>query len=311
MRIAVLSILVLLLTIGAQAQSPVAKDILKMMDQIPAPPKNVAGALAKVAFDKNAGAGSCDAATLFTDFDKSTKEVNDAFVAGGKPGEKSLPPGVSPGMMQKAKDPEMKKKMKGMSKEEKMKMAMEMMGSMPAPSVQPESPAVRAALEEWQKIYNSLGQGVTTPTAEQQKDNEEAIADEKAHADVSDWERREVDKLPMYSSGEMSAHDPAQVKAVRLKGADKHIALANTWLHGMQKRWESAAAKVRAKYARFQEKLAAARYAEESKNYSTRKILSDAQLIMMKDVARIAGQSRDAWEKSASWGAQKVLIEAQ
>jgi hypothetical protein len=310
MRVAAILILsVLIIAIGF-AQKPIAKDILKIADQIPSPPKDVAAAFAKCGSDKEDGDGKCSPVVPFAAFDKSTQEVNDAFVAQGKSDDGPLPPGVSPEMMKKAKDPEMQKKMKKMSKEEKMKMAMQMMETMQTPAITPDPPAVRAALDEWQKIYNTLGESATTAGAEQQAEIDRATADEKTHQEIADAEQKEIDKLPYYSSGEMSAHDPAQVKAVRLKAAEKHIALANSKQPELKKRWDATLAAVRTKYGHFQQKLAAAQYAVESKNYSTLKVLADAQLIMMKDIAQIAGVSRAAWEKSASWGAHKQYIQA-
>ncbi len=110
-----------------QAQVPVKKDLMQILAKIPPPPASVREAFAKLSCEERNGSVNCSAATLFESADVALKDVEDAYKAQGKAGNAPLPPGVSPEMARKAQDPEMKKKMKGMSKEEKMKMAMEMM----------------------------------------------------------------------------------------------------------------------------------------------------------------------------------------
>jgi hypothetical protein len=220
---------------------------------------------------------------------------------------------MSPDMMKKMQDPEMKKQMKKMSKEEKMKMAMEMMnsGAVGQPVVAMDPPPIRAALDEWQKIYNSLQPeyvNAGTVQNEQMRVQEEY---EKRHADIADWEKTEIAKLPQISSGEMSAPDPTQVKVVQLKAADRHIALANRRLEVIRSTWNAFAEKIRSRYGIFYQKLIAADYALDSKNFSTKKTLADAQMMVLKDLDRLIGQSRTAYEESAQWMARRVEIEQQ
>ena len=90
-----------------------------------------------------------------------------------------------------------------------------------------DPPAIRAALDEWQKIYNSLQPEFVNAGAMVNEEMRVQGEYEKGHADITDWEKTEIEKLPQIPSGEMSAPDPAQVKAVQLKAADRHIALSN------------------------------------------------------------------------------------
>ncbi len=121
-------ILALLLTIGSlQAQRPVKKDVMQILDKFPSPPATSRDAYSRLTCEESYGVIKCNADKLFTNADAALKEINDAYKAEEKSGNAPLPPGVSPDMVKKMQDPEMKKKMKGMSKEEKMKMAMEMM----------------------------------------------------------------------------------------------------------------------------------------------------------------------------------------
>jgi hypothetical protein len=203
--------------------------------------------------------------------------------------------------------------MKGMSKEEKMKMAMEMMKSMPAPgqATEMDPPAVRAALDEWQKVYNTIPEEFQKSGAEQQKELKAEEEYQKSQNEIAKWESDEIKKLPRISSGEMDAPDPVKVKEVRLKAADKHIALANKHLESVRGAWKSETEKIKTKYSPFYKKLVAANYAADTKNFSSKKILSDAQMTILKNIQSQIERSRKAWEESASWQARKVRIELE
>jgi hypothetical protein len=145
--------LLCLVLCSLQAQVPVKKDLMQILEKVPPPPAHSREASAKLTFEENSGTFSCSTAKLFESIDVALKDVEDAYTAQAKSGNAQLPPGVSPDMAKQMQDPEMKKKMKGMTKEEKMKMAMEMMGSAPAgvPVQVADPPLVQAALTEWQK----------------------------------------------------------------------------------------------------------------------------------------------------------------
>src|SRR5512146_2531281 len=153
-----LTIVVALITVVSflSAQVPVKKDLMQMFEKIPTPP-----ATAKDAFTKiNAGGGlaspKCSAEKLFSAIEKETKDFEAEYVAQAKAGPGSNAPGMSQENANKMNDPEMRKKMKKVTKEERMQMAAEMMKSMPTPGTAQvmDPPLIRAALDEWQLIYN-------------------------------------------------------------------------------------------------------------------------------------------------------------
>jgi hypothetical protein len=210
-------------------------------------------------------------------------------------------------------DPELKKKLKNLSKEEKMKLAMEMMNSMSAgrPATETDPAPVRAALDEWQKLSNDTQAEFQRSVAEQHEEVKSASEYEKSHSEIDTWEATEIAKLPQISSGEMSAPDPLKVKAVKLKSSDKHIAAANKRLEQIRSQWRASLDHINARYTAFNNKLVAAKYAADSKNFSSKKILADAQIIILNAIGRQIAQSRNAWEESASWQARRVSIENQ
>lgn len=296
-----------------QAQVPVKKDVMQILDKVPPPPASVREAYPKLECGEESGSMKCTAAKMFESAEAALKDVQDAFKAQEKAGNPPLPPGVTPEMVKKSQDPELKKKMKGMSKEEKMKMAMEMMGSGAAspPVLEVDPPPVRSALEEWQKVYAGIQAEFERGVAEQKEEIKIQQADDKAHAEIGEWETAEIAKLPQISSGEMSAPDPAKVKAVRLKAVDRHVVAADKRLIQIQQSWSAALKRTRSRFTAFHQKFVAADYASASKNFSTLKMLADAQLMILTDVAGLEKRSRVAFEEAGRWLAIRKTIEKE
>ena len=106
---------------------------------------------------------SCSAEKVFAAVAAELKEAEDMYKAQEAPVRTAVPPGVNPDMARMAQDPEIKKKMKSMSKEERMKLALSMMSCRPIPAPaarSPIRPGCRAALTEWQKVSADVPDGV-------------------------------------------------------------------------------------------------------------------------------------------------------
>ncbi|MBA4311768.1 MAG: hypothetical protein C0417_03965 [Chlorobiaceae bacterium] len=313
MKYTALLLLLFATSLTVLAQVPVKKDLMEMYDKYPLPPANSKEASSKVVTIDETGTSKCSAEKLFSQIDLELKNFEAEYTKQPKPTAADMPTGLSPDDMKKMSDPEMRKKMKSMSKEEKMKMAMEMMKSMPAngSAVQMDPPPIRAALDEWQKIYNDTQNEFQRSVALQQEEIKLAEEYQNGHADIAKWETEEITKLPRISSGEMSAPDPAKVKMVRLKSADKHITQADKRLEQIKTRLRTATDYAKKRYSVFYRKLIAADYALDSKNFSTKKILSDAQMLIYKNLITQVEQSRNAWEESAKWQINRTTIEKE
>lgn len=297
---------------SAFAQVPVRHDVLKIIGDIPAPPATAGEAFSRVTVDLSSSPPAVSAAALFANPETQLKAAEDAYKAQEAQVKNAVPPGVNPDMARMAQDPEFKKKMKSMSKEERMKLAMSMMSSAPAPgasALKPDPPGVQAALAEWQKLAADFQTEFNRGVAFQNAMTAAAEADMQVHNEIRAWEEAAIAKLPQISSGEMSAPDPAQVKLVRLQGADKHIAAATKRLVAFTREWTAQRDHVRSRYAAFSAALIAADYAAGSPNFSSQKVLSDAQMTMLKDVTAVDKLSRDAFESAASWIAHKRTVE--
>ena len=308
-----LSIIALCTLISSMfAQVPVKQDVLKILGEIPAPPATATEAFTRITAGQTTPSGEVSAAALFANAESQLKAAVDAYKSQEAAVKNAVPPGVNPDMARMAQDPEFKKKMKSMSKEERMKLAMSMMSSAPAPgttALKPDPPEVQAALAEWQKLAADIQTEFNRGVAFQNAMTAATEADRRVHDEITRWEHSEIAKLPQISSGEMSAPDPVLVKRVRLLGADKHIAAANKRLAVFNKEWAAQRGHVHARYEAFSARLITADYAAASPNFSSQKILSDAQMSMLKDVTAVAQLSRDAYESAASWVAHKLAVE--
>lgn len=284
------------------AQTPVKQDLMRILEQQPQPPASSKEAFAKVAVNEENGHMTYSAGKIFAATDRQITAIEAEFAAQPKAAPGNVPAGGNA-----AAD---RKKMKTMSKEEKMKMAMEMMQTMPGGVQVSETdpPEIRAALDEWQKIYSDTQQEFQRAVVRQQEEAKLADQYQKAHAEVDSWQAAEVAKLPQISSGETSAPDPVMHKAVNHKAADKHIALAEKRLDQQRNRWQASVNQTKARYSVFCKKLAAADYAAGSKNFSTGKILSDAQMLILASIKGQVEQSRKAWVDAAFWQGQKKRI---
>lgn len=295
------------------AQSPVKQDILKILGEIPAPPASPQDAFDHVAVDLAKSPAGISADKLFAGVEGQLKAAEAAYNAQEPSAGAAVPPGMPQDMARLASDPEFRKKMKSMSKEEKARMAMAMANSASAggaPAVSPEPPAVQAAMGEWQKLALDTQAEFDRGVQRQQAAVAADEADRKAHDDITAWEHAAIDALPKISSGEMSAPDPKAVKDVRLKAADKHLAVAQQRLTTFAKSWAAARDHVQARYGAFHAKLVACDYAGASPNFSTKKILSDGQMTLMKEIQADAKAVRAEYEGAARWVAHRKAVEA-
>jgi hypothetical protein len=128
-------------------------------------------------------------------------------------------------------------KIKKMSKEEKIKMAMDMMKNMSTPQIQLESDEVKDTFAK----ENELNQFASGQLQEQMSnykaktDHDKEVTDK--HTGITDWEKTEIAKLPRISSVEMGEPDLKEVKKVNLEAADKHIKIADDELKYISWKW--------------------------------------------------------------------------
>jgi hypothetical protein len=306
-RLAIAGVLLALPLSLLTAQVPVKQDLIKMLEAVPAPPASSKDAFAKVAVADAEGNITCSAAKLFAITDQQLKSFEDIYTMQAKAAMGANPNGVPDGMPGAGMTEADAKKIKSMTKEQKIAMAMAMAGTMNQ-QVQMEPPAVKAAQEAWMAVYAQTQEEFQRGVAMQQEEGQLQREYDQAHAELDSLQALEISKLPQLSTGEMNYADPVLLKAVKLKYADKHIAVADKRLVQIGTRWQAEVTRIKTRNADFLKKLAACGYAEEAKNFSTKKILSDGQMTVMTAMMTQVELSRNAWEESAGWQERKKRI---
>jgi len=308
-KLLVLAVLFGTTVASLKAQVPVKVDLIKMLEAVPAPPASSKDAFAKTAVTDAEGNITCSADKVFAVTDQQVKSLEETYTEQAKAAMGANPNGVPAGMPGAGMTEADAKRIQSMTKEQKIAMAMAMAGTMNQP-VQMEPPAVKAAQEAWQVLYAQTQEEFQRGVEMQQEEGKLQREYEQAHSELDSLQTVEISKLPLLSTGEMSYRDPVLVKAVKLKFADKHIAVADKRLAQIGTRWQAEVTRIKTRNADFLKKLAACGYAEKARNFSTKKILSDGQMSVMTAMATQVELSRRAWQESASWqGLRKRIVE--
>ena len=308
-KLLVLAILFGTTVASLTAQAPVKQDLIKMLEAVPAPPASSKDAFAKVSVTDAEGNITYSAAKLFAVTDQQLKDFENTYTEQAKAAMGANPNGIPAGMPGAGMTEADAKRIQSMTKEQKIAMAMAMAGTMNQP-VQMEPPAIKAAQEAWQVLYGQTLEEHQRGVEMQQEEGKLQREYEQAHNELDSLQAIEIGKLPQLSTGEMSYADPVLLKAVKVKYADKHIALADKRLAQIGTRWQAEVTRIKTRNADFLKKLAACGYAAGAKNFSTKKILSDGQMSVMTAIMTQVELSRRAWEESASWhGLKKRAVE--
>ena len=301
--------LVLALPFMAFGQQDVVKvNILEIAGKIPPPPADVKDAYSRGVEVKEEG--SSDTRHETEPYYKPVKEKMDATNNQiGKAIETLSKPQMD--MAKQMNQEEMQKKFKSMSQEEQMKFAMEMskkMGMGPK-MMTPESKDVMAAQQECMKVNQSVGQDIENFQADHAS-REKLIKDRDAkHAEIETWKEEESKKLPQVSYGEMGGPEPKAEYALLVKVMNKHLAVENDYLKGVQKEYKALSDKYNARFVPVQDKLTKIHYGEDAKNPETRRQLLNGQSLMLSGMGEMLELSAKATEDAAGWWQRKLEME--
>ncbi len=306
MRSMCVALLVLLACSAAPAQEMLKVNIVELFGQVPVPPADAKEAYARCDHGKDPNVVVVNETKYYLPMSEKLKGL------GQKLGDITMQ--LDKPMVDKMKSidqKEIEKKMKTMSRDEQIKFAMEMtkqMGLAPT-AMTAESPAVTAAMEESMNLSQAVGEDMQKAGAEMQSAQKVQADREKKHKDIQDWYYTEYAKIPQLSSGEMSYPEPKALHALKLKTADKHVAVENEYLTGVRKAYQDELAKWKTRYSPMQQKLAAIHYGEDAKNAPTKKTLLGSQSMMVNAATSLLRVSSDATHGPAEWYARKVQAE--
>jgi hypothetical protein len=304
--IAGLSILLIILFSGLiSAQKPVKIDLIPYFEKVLVPPQLCKDAFNKGICSTDDGDVQCDANSLFdelkTTLERIAKEIN------------SVPAFTSQNDQTKIAD-EIKKqggadKIKKMSKEEKMKMAMEMMKNVNVPQTQLESEEVKDTFAKETELNQFMSKQI-----QEQMNNYKAKADhDKVLADkyavIDNWEKTEIAKLPRISSGEMAEPDPKEIKKVKVEAADKRIKIADEELKYISGKWAENKEKYKLHAIPFCQSLAKSKYGDEVNNKSWVNLFGTGQSLVVNLISGLIKESESAYNYGARYYALKVSLE--
>jgi hypothetical protein len=291
-----------------QSQDVVKVNILEIAGKTPTPPADVKDAYSRTTEVKREGD-----VTPHRESAPFYKPVKDKLETANQQIGKAIEL-LSKPQMDAAKEmdqKEMQKKFKSMSKDEQMKMAMDMakkMGMGPKVMTR-ESDDVMAATQE----CLTLNQAVATDVQSYQKNYEARqkidLDRDAKHKEVDNWAEQESKKLPQVNYGEMSGPEPKAQYALNIKAMNKHLAVENEYLKTIQKEWKTTWEKYNARYSPLQDKLAKIHYGEDAKNPETKRQLLSGQMQMVSAAAELVGLSSKATEGAAYWWQKKLDLE--
>ncbi len=291
----------------AVAQDVVKVNVLEIAGEIPAPPKDL-----KDAYSRTAG-GPDEATHDQREAGGFYKPVIDRLETTNNQIKKAIEllskPQIDAATQMDQK--EMQKKFKSMSKEDQMKMAMEMSKTMGVGSatMTTESQSVMAAQQECNRINEELGKDVQTWQAGHEA-REKMTNDRTAkHFEIDRWQEEQAKKLPQINYGEMSGPEPKAEYELLTKAMQKHVAAENEFLKAVQKEWKAAADKYNTRFSPLQDKLAKIRYGEDAKNSTTKRQLLTAQGQMVAGTGDLVELSRKATKGAAEWWQRKLDLE--
>jgi hypothetical protein len=281
----------------AFGQQPIKVNLLDYFDKVTPPP-----ASAKAAYEK------CDwnlsgrkiADSMFKSLENELEKFQASI---------SIPAGsAQEDMATKMKDPEFKKKMKTMSKEEKMKMAMQMSQNMQPGQMRLESEAVNKVMQDCSQLTEESTRNLGSANDEMKRQAKRVQDLEASHKAVDQWESAEIDKLPR-AGGEGVEHDPKAVAAVRLKAINKHIAVVDEDLKQIGKAWADTKAKSKQQFAEYEADLEKIHFGDDAQNNTSKTQISTGQSKMIGALSGLVRDSKNSYLDAAPW--YKKLVDFQ
>ncbi|MCX6150520.1 MAG: hypothetical protein NTX22_08370 [Ignavibacteriales bacterium] len=291
------------------AQRPIKTDLLPFFEKVIPPPATAKDAFEKICVkSEEAEDPLCNSEPLFKplkdQLENFLKEINATVLQDNMPNQDQID------MAKKFKDEKMDEKLKNMSKEEKIKWAMEM-GKNMGPQATIESPAVIKAFQDASELTQAYSTELQKVMSNYPAEAEYAQKLEAKHKEIDDWERAEIEKLPNLSTGEMSYKDPQLVHNIKLKAAEKHIAVVDEELQVFGGKWADMKEKAKLRCAPFNESLAKCHYGNDAKNKMMVQSFASGQQLIINTIIGLIAESSKAYETSAPYYARKVKIEKE
>jgi hypothetical protein len=282
------------------AQQPIKVDLFPLFEKIVSPP-----ASAKEAYEKAKCVEDEDAKTCVERmFKPLVDQLTEYRKQIARPGAAV---GIGAGMTEADA-----KKLEQKSEAEQMKAVMEMMQKqMSAPAMLFETEEIGEALAAVGDLNDALSELRSNPALYPPVDEVRRLAEArlKTHQEIDDWLEKEIGKLPVV--GMLQEADPQLVKPLRLKAADRHIAVVNEELNNTGKRWHEKRKKLKDIVSEAARAIVATKFGDEAKNLSTKQQFAQGQLHMLDAQTDLLVESQIQWTLAVEWYKKKVKIERE
>ena len=281
------------------SKSMIKLDFSAYLEKIPAPPKT-----AQEAYNMNAKIDSLEA-----DMKKVTNELGESSRKDLSDSPLGKDPEKKSKKMKKYSDPEMKKKIKNMSDEEKMALGMQMSREMGMMDSGQESPQVLQTLADITRLNNDLLQLSREDTA---NINRMQSIDDKykpKYRDVSEAKEK-CPKIQIGSSeGSDIIPDPKCVHQKTLEVLNHNIQVEPGRLNEYQGVWSGYKAKIKPLIVQLNNKLASIKYGSDIRNPNNRVQVNTAQTTMLRAISILLNITETAQRPAAGLIAEKIEYE--
>jgi len=308
MKRSITALSLIILSAAALCQQPVKINLLEVFDKVPAPPKTVKEAYDKCGCATPNRTGDCTADSLF-------KGLMD-YLAKVQMDISTPSTGTQGDLMRKMQDPAFQEKMKTMSEDEKMKLAMQIQAenaAMVSGPMKPEPQAVIAVMIQLGTLNETNGRSMQNLSSEVQAEAKHKQEVEAKQNSVDEWETAEIKKLPIINQGGESGGepDPKAVYSVKMNAFKKHFAIVEEDLARTGKSWEEQRVKSKQLFSPYEQGLEKIHYGDDAKNKMTKTNLSSGQTLMIGSIRNLIGVSQTAYNDAAGWYDRYVLFQKQ
>jgi hypothetical protein len=308
MKSSIAALSLLFVSTIAMSQQPVKVNLLEYFDKVPPPPASVKEAYDKCGCNIPNRQGDCSADSLFKPL---TDKLGQIQLDISTPAT-----GVQGDLMRKMQDPEFQKKMKTMSDDEKMKMAMEIQAentAMMTGPMKPEPRAVTAALKEMGKLNETNANDLQNLSVNMQVEMRHQQELEAKHTTVTEWARAEINKLPMIDQGGEAGGgpDPKAVHNLNISTFKKHFAIVEAELARTGKSWTEQRTNSKKLFTPYETSLEKIHYGDDAKNKITKTTLSTGQTLMIGSISNLISGSQKAHNDAANWYDRYVQFQKQ
>ena len=196
-----------------------------------------------------------------------------------------------------------KEQIKKMTREEKIALAMKMQAEMNNPPA-PKNTAAWAKTIELNNKFTELFS--KDPLTNKLMDVE--MRYNPQHDRINDETNASVDKCPVLSSGEMSAPDEKCVKAKKLAGVDKHIALAAKELGELRTLLAWHTGRIKDLLVELDQLMKEVNYGDAEDDEQSKTMLNQVQGLALQQLSQMQGVSQNAYINAAQWIVEKQRI---